>query len=286
MSASPAQVPPPVVVSRLRAAGCVFAEDEARLLVSAARTPAELEAMVDRRVGGVPLEYVIGWAEFCGLRITVAPGVFVPRRRTELLVDEATRVLRPLAAERDRVAAPVVVDLCCGSGAVGAALLATIGRLDVHAVDIEPVAVRCARRNLAGAGGRVYEGDLYAPLPERLRGRVDVIVANAPYVPSDSIRLMPPEARLHEPSTALDGGADGLDVQRRVAEDAAGWLAPGGHLLIETSEQQASETFAVVTRGGFVARVVHSEEQGGTVVVGTRDLESIAGLRPVSAPMR
>ena len=286
MSASPAQVPPPVVVSRLRAAGCVFAEDEARLLVSAARTPAELEAMVDRRVGGVPLEYVIGWAEFCGLRITVAPGVFVPRRRTELLVDEATRVLRPLAAERDRVAAPVVIDLCCGSGAVGAALLATIGRMDVHAVDIEPVAVRCARRNLADSGAQVYEGDLYAPLPERLRGRVDVIVANAPYVPSASIRLLPPEARLHEPSTALDGGADGLDVQRRVAEDAAGWLAPGGHLLIETSEQQASETFAVVTRGGFVARVVHSEEQGGTVVVGTRDLESIAGLRPVSAPMR
>jgi len=264
-------------VSRLRSAGCVFAEDEARLLVSAAESPAQLEAMVDRRVGGVPLEYVLGWAEFSGLRIAVAPGVFVPRRRTELLVDEATLVLRSMAEQRDLVAAPVVVDLCCGSGAVGAALVATVGRLDLHAVDVEPVAVRCARRNLADSGGQVYEGDLYAALPVRLRGRVDVIVANAPYVPSASIRLLPPEARLHEPSTALDGGADGLDVQRRVAEDAAEWLAPGGHLLIETSEQQAPETFAVVTRGGFVARVVHSEELSATVVIGIRVRGSIAG---------
>ena len=277
MSASPAPVAPPAVVSRLRSAGCVFAEDEARLLVAAAQTPAELDAMVERRVGGVPLEYVIGWAEFCGLRITVVPGVFVPRRRTELLVDEAARVLRSLAAQGDLATVPVVVDLCCGSGAVGAALLATIGQLDLHAVDIEPVAARCARGNLADSGGQVHEGDLYAPLPARLRGRVDVIVANAPYVPSASIRLLPPEARLHEPSTALDGGADGLDIQRRVAEDAAGWLSPGGHLLIETSEQQASETLGAMTRGGFVAQVIHSEELNATVVIGAKGRGSIAG---------
>ena len=277
MSASPAPVAPPAVVRRLRSAGCVFAEDEARLLVAAAQTPAELDAMVERRVGGVPLEYVIGWAEFCGLRITVVPGVFVPRRRTELLVDEAARVLRSLAAQGDLATVPVVVDLCCGSGAVGAALLATIGQLDLHAVDIEPVAARCARGNLAGSGGQVHEGDLYAPLPARLRGRVDVIVANAPYVPSASIRLLPPEARLHEPSTALDGGDDGLDIQRRVAEDAAGWLSPGGHLLIETSEQQASETLGAMTRGGFVAQVIHSEELNATVVIGAKGRGSIAG---------
>ena len=79
-----------LIVSTLRAAGCVFAEDEARLLMSAARTPAELDAMVGQRVDGLPLEHVLGWAEFCGLRITVAPGVFVPRRRTEFLVRQAT----------------------------------------------------------------------------------------------------------------------------------------------------------------------------------------------------
>ena len=215
MSSSPS--PGPVtVVTRLRAAGCVFAEDEARLLVSAARTPAELAAMVDRRVAGMPLEHVLGWAEFCGLRIAVEPGVFVPRRRTEFLVQQAEHLLRRACdpADRGLDQPPIVVDLCCGSGAVGAALAAALGRVDVHAVDIDPVAVLCAGRNLAAAGGRVYQGDLYEPLPAALRGRVDVLVANAPYVPTEAIGLMPPEARLHEPQPALDGGADGLDVIR------------------------------------------------------------------------
>ncbi|MDT7565026.1 MAG: release factor glutamine methyltransferase, partial [Pseudonocardiales bacterium] len=164
------------MVTRLRAAGCVFAEDEARLLISSARTPADLAAMVDRRVRGLPLEHVLGWAEFCGLRIAVDTGVFVPRRRTEFLVRQAASLARPGA---------VVLDLCCGSGAVGAALAATVERAEIHAVDIDPAAVLCARRNLAG--GQVYEGDLYEPLPDALRGRVDVLVANAPYVPTEAI---------------------------------------------------------------------------------------------------
>ena len=88
------------IVARLRAAGCVFAEDEARLLISEARTPAELTAMVDRRAAGLPLEHVVGWAQFCGLRIAVDPGVFVPRRRTEFLVSEAVSLARPPALTR------------------------------------------------------------------------------------------------------------------------------------------------------------------------------------------
>ena len=199
--------------TRLRAAGCVFAEDEARLLVEAAGTPAELTELVDRRVGGVPLEHVLGWAEFCGLRIAVDPGVFVPRRRTELLVREAAALVSGPGA--------VVVDLCCGSGAVGAALAAVLDQPDVYAVDIDPAAVACARRNLEPVGGRVFEGNLYEPLPASLRGQVDVLVANTPYVPSDSVATMPPEARDHEPLAALDGGEDGLDVQRAVAAQAS-----------------------------------------------------------------
>ena len=163
------------------------------MLVAAARTPAELAAMVDRRVAGAPLEHIIGWATFCGLRISVEPGVFVPRRRTEFLVQQATDLARPRA---------VVVDLCCGSGAVGAALVAALDRIELHAVDIDHVAVRCARRNVAAPGGHVYEGDLYEPLPVRLRGHVDVLVANAPYVPTEEIGLLPPEARIHEPRVA------------------------------------------------------------------------------------
>jgi release factor glutamine methyltransferase len=134
---------------------------------------------------------------------------------------------------------------------------------------VEAAAVRCARRNVRAVGGSVYEGDLYAPLPAELRGCVDVLVANAPYVPTDEIGLLPCEAREHEPLVALDGGADGLDVQRRVTARAARWLAPGGSLLIETSERQADRTAAAVARGGLTARVVGDEETGATVVIGT-----------------
>jgi release factor glutamine methyltransferase len=249
LSASPA----PEIVSSLRAAGCVFAEDEAELLISAARTPDELAAMVQRRAAGLPLEHVLGWAEFCGLRIVVGPGVFVPRRRTEFLVERATA----LAPRHGR---PVVVDLCCGSGAVGAALAAALGDVKLHAADIDPAAVRCARRNVAAAGGRVHEGDLFAALPAALRGRVDVLTANVPYVPSDEVGLLPAEARDHEPRTALDGGADGLDVLRRVASQAAAWLAPGGVLLTEASDRQAPAAEAVLSAAGLSARRWTSDE--------------------------
>jgi release factor glutamine methyltransferase len=252
-------VPDSLIVTRLRAAGCVFAEDEARLLISAARTPAELDAMVGQRVAGLPLEQVVGWAEFCGLRITVAPGVFVPRRRTEFLVRQAVALAPPGA---------VIVDLCCGAGAIGAALAAAVDGAEAHAADIDPAAVRCARQNLPG--GHVYQGDLYDPLPAGLRGRVAVLAANVPYVPSEQIGFLPPEARAHEPRAALDGGSDGLDVLRQVAAGAAGWLAPGGHLLSEISDRQVPQAEAALVAGGLAARVVSSADLNATVVIGRR----------------
>ena len=248
------------VVTTLRAAGCVFAEEEARLLLGEARTPAELSEMVDRRVAGLPLEQILGWAEFCGLRLVVEPGVFVPRRRTELLVEQAVALARTGAT---------VVDLGCGTGAIGVAVAAGLGRVELHAVDIEPAAVRCARKNVDPVGGSVHEGNLFAPLPSALRGRVDLVVTCPPYVPTDHIRLMPPEARLHEPRTALDGGADGLDLLRRIAEAAPGWLTPGGHLLAETSAAQAPVAADVLAGHGLAGRVVGDEERGATVVIGT-----------------
>jgi release factor glutamine methyltransferase len=250
----------PDIVARLRAAGCVFAEDEAALLFEAGATPAEVTALVSRRSEGVPIEQVLGWAEFCGLRIAVEPGVFVPRHRTELLAREATSLGRPRA---------VVLDLCCGSGALGAAVRAATGPIDLHASDVEPAAVRCARRNL-GTDGAVYQGDLYDPLPAKLRGRIEVLMANVPYVPTAEIGLMPREARDHEPRVALDGGTDGLDVLRRVAADAPSWLAPGGSLLFETSEGQERDAVQAVTRSGLTPRVVRSEEEDATVVIATR----------------
>jgi release factor glutamine methyltransferase len=259
-----ASVSPPArseVVGRLRAAGCVFAEDEASLLIDAAQSWPDLEAMLDARVAGLPIEHVLGWAEFCGLRISVGPGVFVPRRRTELLVREAAAVARPGC---------VVVDLCCGSAAVGAALAAALDGVVLYAADIDPKAVSSARRNVAAAGGEVFEGDLYEALPATLRGSVDVLVVNAPYVPTEAVVLMPPEARIHEPRVALDGGEDGLDVQRRVTAEAWGWLAPGGLLLVETSERQAEGTVDIFAGHGLNPRVVRSDELGGTVVIGAK----------------
>jgi release factor glutamine methyltransferase len=216
--------------------------------------------MVDRRVAGLPLEQVLGWAEFCGLRLAVDPGVFVPRRRTEFLVRQAVALAGPHA---------IVVDLCCGVGAVGAALAASVAGARVHAVDIDPAAVACARRNLDGFGVHVYQGDLYDALPPALRGRVDVVVANVPYVPTDEMGLLPAEARAHEPRVALDGGPDGLDVLRRVAAGAPGWLVPGGHLLIETSERQATSAVAAFAASGLRARVEASADLNATVVIGT-----------------
>ncbi|MFG2222130.1 putative protein N(5)-glutamine methyltransferase [Streptomyces sp. NPDC048644] len=261
-AASPASPSPrPAVIARLRAAGCVFAEDEAELLLSTARTPAELAAMVRRRTDGLPLEHVLGWAEFCGLRMTVGPGVFVPRRRSELLVRQAAALAAPGA---------VAVDLCCGSGALGAALAARVPGVALHAADIDPAAVRCARANVAAAGGLVHEGDLFTALPAALRSRIDVLLANVPYVPSEEVGLLPPEAREHEPLVALDGGTDGLDVLRRVTAAAPAWLAPGGSLLVETSERQADRAAALFAGGGLTPRSVTSDELYATVVIGTR----------------
>ncbi len=156
------------------------------------------------------------------------------------------------------------MDLCCGTGAVGAAVAAAVPGVEVHAADIDPAAVACARRNLP----RVYPGDLYAALPGQLRGRVDLLVVNAPYVPTAAIATMPPEARDHEPRGALDGGADGLDVQRRVAVDAPAWLRPGGAMLVETGADQAPHTAALFAAAGLRPQVAHAED--ATVVIGDR----------------
>jgi release factor glutamine methyltransferase len=264
-----------LLVLTLRAAGCVFAEDEARLLLEAASGATSdattvdqerLEALVARRVSGVPLEHLLGWAEFAGIRVLVDDGVFVPRRRTEFLANRAIE----LAVEH---AHPVVLDLCCGSGAIGLALresLLSRGRApEIYAADIDPAAVSTARRNLPPPAVVVC-GDLFEPLPDGLRGRVDVLVCNTPYVPTDAIGTMPPEARLFEARLALDGGHDGLDVQRRVAAAASEWLAPGGHVLVEAGAEQAPESLAVFERAQLESRIEYSDFFDTSIVVSTK----------------
>ncbi|WP_280338310.1 putative protein N(5)-glutamine methyltransferase [Nocardia neocaledoniensis] len=258
---------PADVVVALRTAGCVFAEDEAALLLEAAADDApRLASLVARRVAGTPLEYLLSWVEFRGMRIGVRPGVFVPRQRTAFLVELAVTGVAPGAV--------CVVDLCCGCGALGlsaATELTARGELvELVAADIDPVAVACARENLAPLHAPVFVGDLFDALPGDLRGRIDVLLANTPYVPSERVADMPPEAREHEPLVALDGGADGLAVFRRVAEGAAHWLAPGGTVLVETSTGQVETACAILAEHGLVPRVERSEEYYATVVLGTR----------------
>jgi release factor glutamine methyltransferase len=247
------------VAARLRAAGSVFAEDEAALLIGEAASPAELEAMVARRVAGEPLETIVGWAEFCGLRIRTAPHVFVPRRRTELLARRAAALLP---------SGGTAVDLCCGTGAVAVVIAALASPGVLLAADLDPAAVACAWRNVEPVGGSVTEGDLFAALPHALRGRVDVLAVNAPYVPTDAIATMPPEARDHEARLALDGGADGLDVHRRISAGVREWLAPGGVVLIETGRSQAAWTAVLLAAAGLDVEVEGDDEVDGTVAIG------------------
>jgi release factor glutamine methyltransferase len=241
-------------VATLRAAGCVYAEDEARLILAEDGDPGP---RIARRVSGEPLEWVLGWAEFADLHVVVRPGVFVPRRRTELLAAQAIARLRPAA---------VAVELCCGAAAIAAVILEEVPFVEVHAADIDPVAVACARENLPN--GNVHEGDLLAALPGELHGRIDVLVANTPYVPTDEVALMPPEARDHEPRHTLDGGPDGLALLRRISAEAADWLAPGGHVLIEVSERQLPVAMDVFEADGLVASSARDDDLGATVVIG------------------
>jgi len=270
------------LTARLRAAGCVFAEDEAVQLLEAADAGRNIQELVARRVRGEPLEHVLGHVDFAGLRLVVGPGVFVPRVRTTLLVEEALTAVRRSAARARHNRPPVVlVEMCCGCAPIAAAVAYALGpvldadgrgvRLEVHAADLDPVAVGCAQTNVARYRGHAYVGDLYAALPEELRGRVDVLAVNAPYVPSAAIATMPAEARTHEPRMALDGGPDGLDLHRRVAGEAVHWLAPDGVLLLETSRPQAAGSAAILREAGLrTVRVVADEEVAGTAVRGFR----------------
>lgn len=242
------------LVARLRAAGCVFAEEEAALLCAAG---GDLESLAARRVAGEPLELVLGWAAFAGLRIAVAPGVFVPRRRTELVARLAVALAPP---------GGVLVDLCTGAGAIAAAVAAARSDLTVVATDIDPVALALATRNLAPHGASSLLSDMDAALGH-VAGTVDVVTACPPYVPSAEIALMPRDARDHEPTRALDGGSDGAGVQRQVLRASSRLLRPGGAAIVETGDPLAALTAAAAADAGLAAHVERDDELGAVVVV-------------------
>ena len=203
------------VVARLRAAGCVFAEDEARLLGGD-------DELIARRIAGERLEHVLGWTEFCDLRIEVDPGVFIPRPQTQELAAGAA-ALRPSLA----------LDLFAGSAAIACVLKARNPSARVIAAELDPVALACARRNGERFGVEVVASDVDAGVPRELEGQVDVITANVPYVPSAELDYVP---HAGEPNAALDGGSDGQRWVRALDAVASRWLRPGGTLFYEGPE--------------------------------------------------
>lgn len=245
------------LVGRLRRAGCVFAEQEASALLRAEPDPARREALVRRREEGEPLEHVVGVVRFGRLPLAVGPGVFVPRQRSLQLAR--------LVVRRARVqAAPVLVELCAGVAPLACAALQALPDLEAHAGELDPAAADYARRNLP-ASAPVHEGSLLDALPSALGGRVTLLAAVPPYVPTGAARLLTREARDHEPPSALYGGPDGLDVVRRLLDGARDVLAPGGRVLLELSASQGDAAVAHARGAGLPRARTHGD--GQTVVL-------------------
>lgn len=224
----------------LSTAGFIAAEEEAgELLTAAGGDRGLLESLVGRRLTGEPLAWITGRVCFCGVEIRVGPGVYVPRWQTEPLAHRAVERL-----PTDGVA----VDLCTGSGAVAAVLSHHRRRAHVVATDIDDRAVACARGNHVEA----HLGDLFAPLPGALRGRVDLVVGVVPYVPTPELPLLQRDTFTFESALAYDGGRDGTEVLRRVVTDSPRFLRPGGALLLELGGRQADLMGDELTRMGYV----------------------------------
>ncbi|MDZ4179726.1 MAG: peptide chain release factor N(5)-glutamine methyltransferase [Coriobacteriia bacterium] len=201
---------------------------------------------VKRRATGEPLQYVTGEMPFRHIVLRVERGVFIPRPETEILVEQALEF-----AAAGSIVSPTVVDLCSGSGCVGCSVAHELPGARVYAVDLSPQAAATTRGNAErlGLSDRltVLEGDLTSSLPEALLGKVDVVLSNPPYIPSADLPDLPEEVLGYEPHLALDGGADGLDVARRIIEESRRWLRPGGLLAMELDERQVQNAVKLLS---------------------------------------
>jgi release factor glutamine methyltransferase len=238
------------VVDSLARGGFVSPDAEADALIAAAgEGVGPLDELVRRRLGGEPLAWITGSIRFCGTSIRVRPGVFVPRPHTETLAIRASALLPDDG---------ICVDLCTGSGAVAVVVMAAHPGATVVGTDIDPVAVACAREN--GVDARL--GDLDEPLPHSLHGRVDVMTAVVPYVPTEALHLLPRDVLAHEPRHALDGGDGGTAMLVRASEAAARLIRPGGSVLLELGGTQAKPVAARLRALGFEAIEVHRDDDG------------------------
>jgi release factor glutamine methyltransferase len=277
------------VAARLQAAGVPSPGADARWLVThvvgAAGDPsggpgaALLDELVGRRAAREPLQLVLGTTAFRTVELVCRPGVFIPRPETEVVAGVA------IEAARAAGPAPVVVEPCTGTGAIACSLVAEVPGVRVVATDRDPAATALARENLArvtagaagvagaarGADWEVHDGDLLGPVDRALRGRVDVLVANPPYLPAADRGGWEPEVGDHDPEIALVGGADGHEVVDALLGAAVAWLAPGGTVVIEIDERRGADAAEVATRVGLVAvRVVRDLTGVDRAVTGRR----------------
>ncbi len=228
------------VIARLARAGFLAPDVDVRaLLERAAGDPDLLDSLVARRLSGEPLAWITGGTRFCGLDLRIDPGVYVPRPQTELLARRAARRLPESG---------VAVDLCTGSGAIAAALAAARPAARIVATELDERAVACARSN----GVDALAGDLFAPLPADLAGRVDVVVACTPYVPTGALAFLQRDTLTFESPRAYDGGPDGTSLLRRVVEESRGFLRPGGALLLELGGDETDRLRDALRRARFV----------------------------------
>lgn len=256
---------PQELAALLSGAGFVAAEEEAEELLARAAGDAELlDSLVERRLTGEPLAWITGRVTFCGLEIRVDPGVYVPRRQSEPLACRAVERLPATGA---------AIDLCTGSGAIAKTVMAKRPAARVMASDIDERAVACAVAN----GVETYLGDLFAPLPSTLEGRVDVVVGVVPYVPTPALPLLPRDTFEFESSLSYDGGRDGTEILRRAVSDSLRFLRPSGALLLELGGEQAEALADDLARLGYVDVTVLTDDDGDV-----RGIEATLGeQRPI-----
>lgn len=223
---------------------------------------ARLRALVDRRLAGEPLQYVLGRWSFRGLDLRVDPRVLIPRPETEVVAEIA------LTEARRTGGLLTVADLGTGSGALALALAAELPAAEVWATDASPAALAVARANLAAIGPsaasrvRFAEGMWYEALPARLRGRLRVIVSNPPYVTEAEFAALPAEVRDHEPTGALVAGPTGRESLEHLVAGGLDWLEPGGALVLELAPDQAGPLSAAAGAAGYEGVAVHRDLAG------------------------
>ncbi len=208
--------------------------------------------LVRRRAQGEPLQQILGETEFYSRMFKVEPGVFIPRPETERLVEEAVALVAP--PDR-RLLAPVAVEIGCGTGIIGISLALDVPRLNVYATDVNPAAIQLTKHNAhtLGADPRVHvlQGNRFDPLPDHLKGQVDLVVSNPPYIRAADIPGLAIEVSGHDPAEALDGGKDGLVFYRALASKLSDWLRPGGHVAVEIGDDQGQDVEDIFSASGL-----------------------------------